>query len=267
MALVEEIIHEVPGVAHTVATSGMSFIAQANSSNFGSMFVVLKPFDERRRNPALGAEAIMAKLRKEFARRVKDARVVVYNSSPVPGLGTAGGFKVIVEDRGDLGLDVLQSQTDDLVRKLQAEHALASATTQFRSKSPQFFLDIDRTKIEALGVTFNDVNQTLSMYLGSLYVNSLNEFGRHWQVTIQVEGKYPQPGRRYQLVTGAQQIWPDGAARYSGQRARDRRADRVSHVTTCIPPRPSRAACARVSARATRSRRSIASAPKVCRFR
>ena len=120
MALVEEIIHEVPGVAHTVATSGMSFIAQTNSSNFGSMFVVLKPFDERRRNPALGAEAIMAKLRKEFARRVKDARVVVYNSSPVPGLGTAGGFKVIVEDRGDLGLDVLQSQTDDLVRKLQA---------------------------------------------------------------------------------------------------------------------------------------------------
>ena len=190
MALVEKIVHEVPGVAHTVTTSGMSFIAQANSSNFGSMFIVLDPFDERRGKPGRSAEAIMAKLRPEFARRVLDARVVVYNSSPVPGLGTAGGFKVIVEDRTDLGLATLQDQTDALVRKLLQEPALVSATTQFRSKSPQLFLDIDRTKVEALGLTFNDVNQTLSMYLGSLYVNSLNEFGRHWQVTIQVDGRY-----------------------------------------------------------------------------
>ncbi len=190
MALVEEIVHEVPGVAHTVATSGMSFIAQANSSNFGSMFIVLDPFDERRGKQQLGADAILTKLRREFKRRVKDAQVVVYNSSPVPGLGVAGGFKIIVEDRGNLGLPALQAQTDALVRKLQDEPALVSATTQFRSRSPQLFLNIDRTKIESLGVTFNDVNQTLSMYLGSLYVNSFNEFGRHWQVTIQVDGKY-----------------------------------------------------------------------------
>ena len=190
MALVEKIVHEVPGVAHTVATSGMSFIAQANSSNFGSMFIVLDPFDERRGKPGLSADAIMNKLRPEFARRVQDARVVVYNSSPVPGLGVAGGFKIVVEDRSDIGLETLQNQTDDLIRKLQQEPALVSATTQFRSRSPQLFLDIDRTKVEALGVTFNDVNQTLSMYLGSLYVNSLNEFGRHGQVTIQVEGRY-----------------------------------------------------------------------------
>jgi multidrug efflux pump len=190
MALVEKIVHEVPGVAHTVATSGMSFIAQANSSNFGSMFIVLDPFDKRRGRKGRSADAIMAKLRPQFAKRVKDGRVVVYNSSPVPGLGTAGGFKIMIEDRGNLGLATLQNQTDGLVRKLQAEPALNSITTTFRSKSPQLFVDIDRTKIESLGVTFGDVNQTLSMYLGSLYVNSFNEFGRHWQVTIQVEGRY-----------------------------------------------------------------------------
>jgi multidrug efflux pump len=190
MAQLEKIVHEVPGVAHTVATSGMSFVAQANSSNFGSMFIVLEPFDKRRGRRELSSDAIMDKLRPEFTRRVKGARVTVYNSSPVPGLGVAGGFKIIVEDRSSLGLAALQGQTDELVRKLLAEPALNSATTQFRSKSPQLFLDINRSKIESLGVTFNDVNQTLSMYLGSLYVNSFSEFGRHWQVTIQVDGQY-----------------------------------------------------------------------------
>ncbi|MDR3635055.1 MAG: efflux RND transporter permease subunit [Isosphaeraceae bacterium] len=189
MAEIEAIAHEVPGVAHTVTISGMSFLAQSTSSSFASMFIVLDPFDKRK-VPGRDAESIMARLRKAYNRRVKDARVTVYGSSPIPGLGVAGGFKIIVEDRGSLGLQALQTQTDELTRKLNALPAMASATTQFRSRSPQLFLDIDRTKVESLGVTFQDVNQTLSMYLGSLYVNSFNEFGRHWQVTIQVEGQY-----------------------------------------------------------------------------
>jgi multidrug efflux pump len=190
MALIEKIAHEVPGVRHTVCTSGMSFLAQASSSNFGSMFIVLDPFDKRRGKPALHSDAIIAKLQKQFVRRVKEAKVTVLNSSPVPGLGVAGGFKIVVEDRGSLGLAALQSQTDKLTRELAALPELSSAVTQFRSKAPQLFLDIDRTKVQSLGVTFDDVNQTLSMYLGSLYVNSFNQFGRHWQVTIQVDGQY-----------------------------------------------------------------------------
>jgi multidrug efflux pump len=190
MALVEKIIHEVPGVNHTVCNSGMSFLAQASSSNFGSMFIVLDPFDKRRGRPELHSETIMAKLRKEFARRVKDAKVTVLSSSPIPGLGVAGGFKIVVEDRASLGLAALQAQTDELTRRLAKLPELNTAITQFRSNAPQLFLDIDRTKVQSLGVSFDDVNQTLSMYLGSLYVNSFNEFGRHWQVTIQVDGQY-----------------------------------------------------------------------------
>ena len=132
----------------------------------------------------------MARLLPEYRKRVKDAIVSVRNSSPIPGLGVAGGFKIMVEDRGGRGLADLQSQTDGLTRRLQDVPGLADVQTGFRSNAPQIYLDIDRTKSVALGVPFEDVNQTLSMFLGSLYVNSFNQFGRHWQVTVQAEGKY-----------------------------------------------------------------------------
>ena len=77
--------------------------------------------------------------------------------------------------------------------QLQGKPGLAGVTTQFRSNTPQLFLDIDRDKVASLGVSLDDVNQTLAMYLGSLYVNSFNDFGRHWQVTIQADGQLPQP--------------------------------------------------------------------------
>ena len=200
MAEIEKIAREDPGVAHAVAISGMSFLLQASSSNLGSMFLVLKPFDERklpvvdpndpRKRIRLHADDIIARLLKEFPRRVKEAVVRVRNSSPIPGLGVAGGFKIMVEDRGGRGLEVLQTQTDALTRRLRGQPGLADVSTGFRSRTPQLFLDVDRTKAEALGLSFDDVNQTLGMYLGSLYVNSFNQFGRHWQVTVQLEGDY-----------------------------------------------------------------------------
>ena len=189
MAEVEAIARETPGVAHTVTIAGLSFLLQANSSNLGSMFIVLDPFDERR-VPGRHADDIIARLLREYPKRVKDAVVTVRNSSPIPGLGVAGGFKIVVEDRGGNGLAALQQQTDKLTRALGAQPGLTNVNTGFRSRTPQLFLDIDRTKAEALGLSFDDVNQTLSMYLGSLYVNSFNEFGRHWQVTVQLEGDF-----------------------------------------------------------------------------
>jgi multidrug efflux pump len=189
MAKVEKIARETPGVAHTVTISGLSFLLQANSSNYGSMFIVLDPFDQRR-VPGRHADDIIARLLREYPKRVEDAVVSVRNSSPIPGLGVAGGFKIVVEDRGGNGLAALQEQTDKLTRALKAQPGLANPDTGFRSRTPQLFLDIDRTKAEALGLSFDDVNQTLSMFLGSLYVNSFNEFGRHWQVTVQLEGDF-----------------------------------------------------------------------------
>jgi multidrug efflux pump len=195
MKIVEEITHEDPGVSHTVAIAGLSFLLQGNASNFGSMFVVLKPFDQRRK-PGLHAEDIMARLIPEFKKRVKDAIVSVRNSSPIPGLGVAGGFKFMIEDRGGRGLTDLQEQTDRLIRKSQSQRGLSDirglsdVATGFRSSAPQIYLDIDRDKAVSLGVSFDDVNQTLSMFMGSLYVNSFNRFGRHWQVTVQADENY-----------------------------------------------------------------------------
>jgi multidrug efflux pump len=189
VAQVDDIARHTDGVAHTVCMNGMSFLLQANSSNFGSMFIVLDPFDKRQR-PGLRDTAIMAKLRKAWAEKVKDAVVTVLPAAPIPGLGSAGGFKLVVEDRGGLGLEALQAQTEALIRKLRQQPGLVSVTTQFRSAIPQYWLDIDRTKAAALGVGIDDLNQTLNMYLGSLYVNSYNDFGRYWQVTIQADGRY-----------------------------------------------------------------------------
>jgi multidrug efflux pump len=189
LAQVDQIARATPGVAHTVGISGLSFVQSANSSNFASMFIVLDPFEERR-SPDLRDTAIMARMRQAWAEQVKDAAVTAFPAPPIPGLSVAGGFKLMVEDRGGLGLAALQRQTDDLVQKLRTGHGLTSVSSQFRSNTPQLFMDIDRTKVAALGVPLDDVNRTLGMYLGSLYVNSFNEFGRHWQVTVQAEGEY-----------------------------------------------------------------------------
>src|SRR5260370_14652748 len=153
------------------------------------MFVVLDPFDKRR-SPELTDTAVMARLRKAWAREVKDAQVVAFGAPPIPGISVAGGFKVLVEDRGGQGVDALQRQPDDLVTKLHAQPGVTGASTQLRSRTLQLFAAIDRIKAASLGVSLQDVNDTLSMYLGSLYVTSFNEFGRYWQVTIQADGKY-----------------------------------------------------------------------------
>ncbi len=189
VALAEEITHESPGVAHTVTISGISFLLQANSPNFASMFVVLKPFADRR-DPALSDTAIMARLRQEWRRRIPDAKVTAFPAAPLPGIGSVGGYKFMVEDRGGLGPPALQAQTDTLIQKLQARPGMRNATTQFRADTPQLFLDIDRAQVASLGVALNDVNQSLDIYLGSLYVTNFNEFGRHWQVNLQADHEY-----------------------------------------------------------------------------
>ncbi|HEY3788274.1 MAG TPA: efflux RND transporter permease subunit, partial [Urbifossiella sp.] len=185
---VEQIARATPGVADTVTNAGMSYLLQSNSSNFASMFIVLDPFSKRQ-SPELRDTAIMAKLRKRWAKEV-DAQVTVYGAAPIPGLGSAGGFKFVLEDRGGLGVRSLEQQMDGLVEKFKKLPYLADARTQFKSRIPQLYVVVDRTKAASMGIDISDVNQTLSMYLGSLYVNSYNDFGRHWQVTIQADGDF-----------------------------------------------------------------------------
>ncbi|VTS04214.1 transporter : Cation/multidrug efflux pump OS=Singulisphaera acidiphila (strain ATCC BAA-1392 / DSM 18658 / VKM B-2454 / MOB10) GN=Sinac_7474 PE=4 SV=1: ACR_tran: ACR_tran [Tuwongella immobilis] len=186
---IQQIAMETPGVAHAVSNVGISFLLQANSPNFASMFVVLKPFAERQ-SPALRHTAIMAKMRARWAKEVPEAQVTVFATSPIPGLGLAGGFKLILQDRAGMPNEVLQAQLDPFVERLTELPQVANASSQYRSNAPQLFLEVDRTKAAALGVPVSDIHQTLNMFLGSSYVNSYNDLGRIWQVTVQAEGAF-----------------------------------------------------------------------------
>ncbi len=186
---VEKIAREIPGVAHTIAICGVSFVLGSNGPNFGSLFIVLKPFAERQ-SPELKDEAIMAQLRRRWAQEVKDANVVVFGAAPIPGVSVAGGFKLILEDRAGLGVKALQKQSEQLIGKLKKVPGLGTASTQFRASIPQLKLDVNWDKANALGLTNDDVNKTMEIYQGSSYVNSFSKFGRTWQVTLQAKGTF-----------------------------------------------------------------------------
>jgi multidrug efflux pump len=183
---VEKIALETPGVAHTVAIPGTSFVLNANSSNYSNMFVILQPFEERR-GPALSGEAIAAQLRKRVRREVPEARVLVFGAPAVRGLGNAGGFKLMVEATGDVNFDALQAQADNLAVRGNQQPGLVGLFNGFRASTPQLYADIDRTKAKTMGVALTDVFNVLQANLGSYYVNDFNRFGRTWQVNVQAD--------------------------------------------------------------------------------
>jgi multidrug efflux pump len=189
MAEIDEIIRATPGVAHTVGVSGMSFLLGANGSNFGSMFVILDDFDKRRATERSGP-ALQLKLQAELLRKIQDATVGVFGAPPVDGLGTAAGFKIMVEDRGDLGLAALDTHTQEFIAAARDTPGLAVLFTMFRANTPQLYVDVDRTKCKQFGVPLQEVFNTLQVYLGGAYVNDFNRFGRTWQVNVQAEAKY-----------------------------------------------------------------------------
>jgi multidrug efflux pump len=186
---VEKIALETPGVAHTVAVPGISFVLNANSSNYGNMFVILDPFD-RRRDPSRSAEAIIGRLRGRLKREVPDARVLVFGAPAVRGLGNAGGFKLMVEATGDVDYGALQARADDLARRGNQQPGLVGLFNGFRAGTPQLYADIDRTKVRTMGVALTDVFDALQAYLGSYYVNDFNRFGRTWQVNVQADAPF-----------------------------------------------------------------------------
>jgi len=189
MAQVEAIARATPGVAHTCTISGTSLVLGVSSANFGTMFVVLAPFDQRRATD-LHVDAIMTRLRQAYAQQVTDADVSVLGAPPVPGISLAGGLKLMVEDRAALGPAFLQAQADALADRLRRDPQFAAVTSPFRGSIPQLYLEIDRAKVLALGVALQDVDEALQTYLGASYANSFNEFGRFWQVNLMADGRF-----------------------------------------------------------------------------
>jgi len=173
----------IDGVAHVLDVSGESFLLNANGSNFGSAFVILKPFEERREHKCYDA-VIAEKLHELYAREIPDAVVTVFRAPPIQGLGTAGGFKLQVEQRGFVDLSELQTETDKLVEAGNKNPRLEDLFTIYRANAPQIYLDINRTKCESLNVDVQDAFNTLQVYMGGYFVNLFNKFGRTWQVNL-----------------------------------------------------------------------------------
>jgi multidrug efflux pump len=179
---------QTPGVGHTVSIAGFSAATRANSSNAGAVFAVLEPFEERATH-GLSAALITQDLRRRLA-DIQEANMAVFPPPPVRGLGTAGGFKLQVQDRSGAGLAALQTATDQLVASARGQQGLAGVFTPFRANTPQLYADVDRTKAKMLDVPLDNVFETLQAYLGSAYVNDFNMFGRTYQVTVQAEGAF-----------------------------------------------------------------------------
>jgi hydrophobe/amphiphile efflux-1 (HAE1) family protein len=189
MQRIERLALKTAGVKHTVSVAGQSILLNANAPNFGAMFIMLDDFHDRTRRE-LSGDAIALQLQNLFQEEIKDGLINVFGAPPLEGLGTAGGFKIVVEDRGDNGLVSLQSIADEIVASGSKTAGLRGLFTSFRANTPWLYLNIDRIQAKTMAVSMSEVFNTLQVYLGSLYINDFNRFGRTWQVNVQASSDF-----------------------------------------------------------------------------
>jgi hydrophobe/amphiphile efflux-1 (HAE1) family protein len=224
-----------PGVSGSVQFTGMSVNGLVPSSSSALAFFALDDFDKRK-SKNLTAKGIVATLNQRMA-AVKDAFVIVVPAPAIQGMGTVGGFKLNVEDRGDAGSDALYQAVQDVLKKAAQEPSLAATYSTYQVNVPQLNVDVDRVKAKRQDVKLSDLFQTLQVYLGSLYINDFNKFGRTYQVVAQADSKYrshvedilPLQTRNAagamvplgSLLNISQTFGPDIVQRYNGYRSAD----------------------------------------------
>ena len=230
-----EIAMAEEGVEGAVAFPGLSINGFINSSSAGIVFVTLEPFEERR-SGELSGFAIAQRLQQKFG-GIQDAFVAVFPPPPVMGFGAIGGFKLQIEDRTDQGYEALNVAVNDVLTKSYERPELAGVFTSYNISVPQLHVDLDRTKAMQLGVDVQSVFNTMQVYLGSMYVNDFNKFGRTYQVVAQADSEFrsgPDDILRLQtrnnsghmvplgsLVDVAETTGPETAMRYNAFRAAD----------------------------------------------
>ena len=230
-----EIAMNEPGVQNAVAFPGLSINGFMSSSSGGIVFVTLKPFHERDSHDQSGF-AIAQRLQEKFM-GIEEAFVAIFPPPPVMGLSTMGGFKLQVEDRTDMGDQALDNAMKAVQAQAWQNPALTGVFSSYNVNVPQLFADLDRTKAQRLGVNVEDVFRTMQIYLGSMYINDFNQFGRTYQVIAQADKEFrskPEDILRLRtrnqygemvplgsVMTIKQAFGPEAAARYNGYRAAD----------------------------------------------
>ena len=193
----EEVIKEMsrialeqPGVSNSVAFPGLSINGFTNSTNSGIVFTPLDDFADRT-DPSLSAGAIAAALNQKFA-AIEDAYIAIFPPPPVQGLGTIGGFRLQIQDRANYGYDELYKVTMQVMQKAWATPELAGVFSSYQINVPQLDVDIDRTKAKQQSVSLDELFTTLQGYMGSVYANDFNQFGRTYQVNVQADEQFRQ---------------------------------------------------------------------------
>ena len=184
-----DIALEVPGVVNAVNIVGFSGATFTQAPNSGALFLVLEPWELRAKDGRKSIGAIQGELFKRYA-AIQEGLIVVVQPPPVAGIGTAGGFRMMVEDRAGRGPQALQGAVAAMMSKAQQTPGLLQVFSLFETATPQLYLDIDRTKAQLLGVNIVDVFSALQVYLGSAYVNDFNLLGRTFRVTAQAESEF-----------------------------------------------------------------------------
>ncbi|MEE9215248.1 MAG: multidrug efflux RND transporter permease subunit [Thermodesulfobacteriota bacterium] len=188
MATAHEKLKNISGVRYIFGITGLNFLTQASDSNSGAMFLVLDPWSKRK-SSKLQFKNIMASAQKELS-KIDSAIFVAFNPPPIQGLSSTGGFQFELQDKNSLGLEELYKVSQDIIKKANASGKLQGVFSSFTSNVPSLFINLDRTKAKSLKIPVSDVFDSLQAYLGSLYVNDFNKFGRVYRVFIQADDEY-----------------------------------------------------------------------------
>ena len=186
---VVEIALHTPGIAHAVSIVGFSGATFTNAPNSGAVFLILEDWANRGRDPKLSAAGITSELLKRLS-GIQEGLVLVVQPPPIAGIGNTGGFRMMLEDRQSRGSQALVEAATAMMSKAAQTPGLAQVFTLFENSTPQFYLDIDRTKAQLLGVSVPDVFAALQVFIGSVYVNDFNLFGKTFRVTAQADAPY-----------------------------------------------------------------------------
>jgi len=208
-----EIALAEPGVSHSVAFPGLSINGFVNSPNTGIAFLALKDFENPDEVKERSAWEVMAALNEKFA-GIQDAYIAVFPPPAVQGLGAIGGFKLQIEDRAGLGFEALHAETQNVIGQAYQTPGLVDVFSGFQINVPQIRAHIDRDKAKAQGVPLTEIFDTMQIYLGSLYVNDFNQFGRTYQVNAQADMRFrlePEDILRLEVRNASGEMVPLGA--------------------------------------------------------
>jgi multidrug efflux pump len=185
-----EAARKTPGVRGAFTVAGLSILTRSNSSAAGVMFTPLIPFDQRVGHPEMSYMAIAGRLQQQFA-AIQEAQILVFPPPPVRGIGSAGGFKLQIQDRSGLGTpQQLEAVTQRVIAEASKRPELVGLFSGFRASFPQIYGNVDRVKAKQQKVAVTDIFQALQVYLGGLYVNDFNYLGRTWHVTAQADAPF-----------------------------------------------------------------------------